>query len=169
MVARWIVPVVLTVSFFPSCRMANLGKDYPESTAVTGTGDASSPKPPVLQPQRQSQLGGVLPLTIDDEGKVKEQLVLRLDYFPAPRPDGVSVPTCYQEISAGLVVGRVKCDSDANLSADVTASQVNQQCYTSTPARKIAARSAITLVGCKGTAQFQIFRFEPDLKIEIVK
>jgi hypothetical protein len=170
MAARWIVPVALAaMPLLDGCRMSNLGKDYPESTTVTGGADASTQKPPVIQPQRQAEVGNTLAVTVDDEGRLREELTLRLDYFPPPRPDGVSIPTCYQEIAGHLIVGRIFCEGNGNIAADVIASQVNQQCYTATPVRKLAAKSSVVLFGCKGAARIQTYRYEPDLKLEVLK
>jgi hypothetical protein len=93
---------------------------------------------------------------------------MRLDYFPAPRPDGVSVPTCYDAIAAHLVIGRLYCASNGNIAMDVTVSQVHQRCYTSTPSRKIEASTPLMLPGCQGTATLQTLKFEPNVKLEVV-
>jgi hypothetical protein len=169
--AQWMVSVAVVagVILLNGCRMAKVGKDYPESNTIAGNSDATYSKAPIIQPQRQAQDGTVLSVTFDDAGKLVEQLVIRLDYFPAPRPDGVSVPTCYQEIAGHLALGRVTCQANGNLAMDVIASQVTQQCFTSTPVRKIAAKSQVVLNGCKGGAQLQTYRYEPDLKLEVVK
>jgi hypothetical protein len=152
-----------------SCKMANVGKDYPETNQSPGASDQAKPKPPVLQPERQAHMGPILSVTLDDTGKVAEKLVLRLDYFPAPRPDGVSIPSCYQQITADLVVGRLSCGASADIAIDVKAGQVTQQCYTSVPVRIIPAASALVLQGCEGSALLQSFQFKPDLKLELIK
>jgi hypothetical protein len=171
MSAQWIVSiaVLVEIALFSGCRMAKLGKDYPDSHTVTGGSDASTSKAPIIQPQRQTQLGSVLSVKLDDSGKLLDQLIIRLDYFPAPRPDGVSVPTCYDEIAGHLVLGRIICQANGNIAAEIIANQVVQQCYTSTPVRKIAAKSPILLSGCKAAAEIQTYRYEPELKLEVVK
>lgn len=163
------IAVMAELVLFSGCRMAKLGKDYPESNTVAGNSDASASKAPIIQPQRQTQTGSVLSANFDDAGKLVEQLVIRLDYFPAPRPDGVSVPTCYDEIAGHLALGRITCQANGNLASDIIANQVTQQCYTSTPVRKVTPKFPIILTGCKGPAQIQTYRYEPDLKLEVFK
>lgn len=164
-----LISTLLSLLCSTGCRISKLGKDYPESTNDSAAGDAIVTKSPIIQPQQQADSGASLNVTFDDAGKLKESLTLRLDYFPTPRPDGVSVPTCYTEIAGHLVVGRLICSANGNLAMDVVASQVNQQCYTSTPVRKIAAKSAIVLIGCVGSAVMQTTRYDPDLKLEVTK
>jgi len=165
---RRCLPILLCVFSAYSCRISRVGKDYPDSQSPYDGADASS-RSPIIQPQRQAELGEVLKLSLDGSGKVLEKLGLRLDYFPAPRADGVSVPTCYEKISESLVVGRLNCLANANLAVDITAGQVLQQCYTSSPMRKIAPTGGMALTGCTGVANFQVFRFSPDIKLEIIK
>ena len=145
-----------------------MGKDYPDSHSPYEGADVLAPAP-IIQPQRQAELGEVFKLSVDGSGKVLEKIGLRLDYFPAPRADGVSVPTCYEKISESLVVGRLSCVGNPNLAMDITASQVLQQCYTSSPMRKITPTGVMTLTGCTGVANLQVFRFSPDIKLEIIK
>ena len=165
---RQCLPILLCVLSAYSCRISRVGKDYPDSQSPYEGADASS-HAPIIQPQRQAELGAVFKLSLDGSGKVLEKIGLRLDYFPAPRADGVSVPTCYEKISESLVVGRLSCVGNANLAMDITVSQVFQQCYTSSPMRKIAPTGAMALTGCIGAANLQAFRFSPDIKLEIIK
>jgi hypothetical protein len=149
------------------CRLSNGGKEVPNKDSSNGAGNGVSSSAPVVQPQKQSGVGQTLNVTIDAAGKVNEVLVLRLDYFPQPQSGGVSVPSCYDKITGQLVVARLVCGSNGNLSMDVTASQVNQQCYTSSPAKVIAANSSIVLAGCVGAAVLQLVPYSPDIKLEI--
>ena len=155
------------VVFLSTCRIARIGREDPEKTHGSGGGEAVNNNAPVVQPQRQTAEGQSWNLTLNASGKVLETLTLRLDYFPAPRPDGVSVPTCYDEIAQHLVVGRLYCGSNGNNSMDVIVAQVNQRCYTATEGRKIEAKSALNLSGCQGAATLKTIKFEPDLKLEV--
>jgi hypothetical protein len=162
----WSIGVALSLS---GCRISKLGRDIPSDHDVqSGGGEAVNQSAPILQPQRQSVDGPSLSLTLDASGKVLETLTMRLDYFPAPRPDGVSVPTCYDAMATHLVIGRLYCASNGNISMDVTVSQVHQRCYTATPGRKIEASTPLTLPGCQGAATLKTMKFEPNVKLEVV-
>lgn len=165
--ARVILFGLVLMASLQGCRIARLGKDYPDGQTPANAAEVSAEKTPLIQPQKQDDAGSVLNLTFDQSGKLTETLTLRLDYFPTPRPDGVSVPTCYKEISGHLVIGRLICSANGNLAMDVIASQVNQQCYLSDSRSKIEAKSAIILTGCVGPAILRATRFDPDLKIEV--
>jgi hypothetical protein len=166
---RVLVGVMSVVMAVSACRISKIGRDASTDQDVrAGGGEALNQSGPVVQPQRQSAEGPSIPLTLDASGKVQEILTMRLDYFPAPRPDGVSVPTCYDAIVSHLVIGRLYCASNGNISSDVTVSQVNQRCYTATPGRKIQATQALTLPGCQGAAILKALKFEPNVKLEVV-
>jgi hypothetical protein len=159
--------ITLALALSSSCRIAKVGKDYPDQEIQSGGGDATRSPAPAVQPQQQTTSGQVFTVNLDSAGVVRESLTLRLDYFPAPRADGVSVPTCYNEIAGHLVIARVYCGGNGNLSADVTASQVSQQCFTVTPTRKIDPKTPIQLSGCSGAATLKTYKFEPDIKLEV--
>ena len=160
-------PILLCALVFNSCRISKVGTDTDGNgqSAVGGGGVTSNP--PIIQPQRQVEPGPLLNVNLEDSGKVKESLSLRLDYFPAPRADGISVPTCYEEIAAHLVVARLVCTANSNLAMDVTASQVDQKCYTANPKLRVAAKSSIILAGCQGAATLRTVRYEPDVRLEV--
>jgi hypothetical protein len=159
--------VVFCFLALSSCRISKVGTDTSGGGATVGGGNAVSSSSPVIQPQRQTEPGVQLTVNLDSSGKVKESLSLRLDYFPAPRPDGVSVPTCYDEIAGHLLVGRLVCGANGNIGMDVTAGQVNQKCYTANPKLRVAASSPIVLAGCVGPATLTTVKYEPDVKLEV--
>ena len=159
--------LILCLATVASCRISKVGTDTSGGGAAAGGGNAVSSSPPVLQPQRQVEPGVQFTVNLDSAGKVKESLSLRLDYFPAPRPDGVSIPTCYEQIGGHLLVGRLVCVANGNFAMDVTASQVDQKCYTTNPKLRVAASSTVVLVGCVGTATLTTVRYEPDVKLEV--
>ena len=149
------------------CRLHGSHDDKPDNETVSGSGEAEHSNAPVVQPQKQSESNQILKLSLDDAGKLNEVLVLRLDYFPAPNAAGVSVPSCYDNLSAHLVVGRLFCGANGGLAVDVTAAQVIQQCFTATPVKIIPAKSSISLVGCKGPVDLAVTKYSPDVKLEV--
>jgi hypothetical protein len=159
--------VTLLFTLASSCRIAKVGKESPEQGAQSSGAEATRSSSPVVQPQQQATATQSFDVNLTETGEVKETLTLRLDYFPAPRADGVSVPTCYNEISGHLVVGRLYCASNGNISADLTASQVTQQCFTVAPTRKIDPKTPAKLAGCVGAATLKTYKFEPDIKLEV--
>jgi len=166
---RYLVLFAVTIFLAYSCRISRMGKDYPDPEAVytnVGTGNQNVP---VIQPQRQADGGTNLLVTLDEGGKLKEVLGLRLDYFPPPRPDGVSLPTCYAEIDASTVLGRITCEANSSLGMDLLAGHVRQQCYTASPMRKLEPRSELVLQGCQGKAVIKTIRYSPDVKLEVIQ
>jgi hypothetical protein len=149
------------------CRLNRSHDEAPDDEGASGSGDAKSSNAPVVQQQKQGVPSQILKLTLDDSGKLKETLVLRLDYFPAPNASGVSVPSCYEGLSAHLVIGRILCGSNGNIAVDVTVSQVIQQCFTAIPVKIVPAQTAITLVGCKGPVDLAVTKYSPDVKLEV--
>ncbi len=159
--------VLFCAASLSSCRISKVGTDTTGGASSAGSGNAVSSNAPVIQPQKQVEPGVVLTVNLDSSGKVKESLSLRLDYFPAPRPDGVSIPTCYKEIAGHLLVGRLVCAANGNMAIDVTASQVDQKCYTADPKLRVAASSSVVLAGCIGPATLTTVRYEPNVKLEV--
>ena len=160
---------VVLSNLFLGCNISQKGEQVTDNkSGATKGGDASASTGPVIQPQKQSEPGQILKVTVDDEGKLLDVLVLRLDYFPAPRVDGVSVPSCYDKIAAHLVVGRLSCGENGNITVDVVADQVIQQCNTASPPIVLPARlPPPVLAGCKGPASLLVTRYSPDIKLEI--
>jgi hypothetical protein len=161
--------VVLVLLLASSCRISKVGKDSSGSNEGASSSDAADAKAPVVQPQKQSTPGVTINVTLDDSGKIIDKLALRLDYFPAPRPDGVSIPTCYNELASHLIVGRMACASNGNIAMDVSAGQVYQRCTISNPAKLIEPKSTLVLAGCRGAAVMQAAHYEPDVKMEVMK
>ena len=160
--------LAVSIIFAYACRISRVGKDYPDSEGDVVRGGGTT-NVPIIQPQRQPEVGLTIHVTLDESGRVIEPLGIRLDYFPPPRPDGVSVPTCYKEITPDTIIGRLSCDAATNVAADLSAGQVTQQCYTASPVRKVEPKVPLVLSGCVGKATIRTIRYSPDLKLEIVK
>ena len=157
------------------CRTTRTTNATPE-TGNTGEGASANPgsssnPPSSVQPQNQNgtQISQSLNVTFGSNGTVNEHLAIRLDYIPAANSNGVNAPACNDQIGSGVVVGRLSCNGSGNRTVDVTANQVNQVCYTSNPVRKIVATGVMTLMGCNGSGVLQVFKFNPDIKVEIAK
>lgn len=152
-----------------SCRIANVGKDVATDQTPVSGGDVSA-KPPIVQPQRSEAASGVsqaIPVHLGENGAVTQKILLRLDYFAAPKPGGITVPTCYESIAGQLVVGRIECGSKPELRSDVTADQMDQVCYTESTTPKVTAKSTAVVPGCSGPSTLQIYTFAPEMKVEL--
>lgn len=163
---RLLTFIVVSFWFLGGCRLARAGGDTPEAggiqpaSSVGGNSGGQQSKP-------MGSGGVIFVVSFDADGELQERLGLRLDYFPPPRPDGVTIASCRSDINASTVIGRVICDSDTSLAVDVTAAHVRQQCYISSPAKVIEPNQGLKLLGCKGKATLKIIQRSPELKVEI--
>ena len=147
------------------CRISKVGKD--QSDTQNGSDAGAVVSKPIVQPQQQvGSFAQSLPVTLDDAGKVKEKLSLRLDYFAASKPGGVTVPSCYDGLASHLVIGRLICAANGDVAMDVQANQIDQVCHTDTASPTVAATAGLALAGCKGGATLQVYKFEPQIKID---
>jgi hypothetical protein len=121
----------------------------------------------VIQPQRQASQGAIISVNIDNDGRLMEKLNLRLDYFPPPRPDGVSIPTCYDEIRESAVIARLTCDAVPTIGMDLLASHAYQRCFTANPVKRIDPKAVPVLIGCQGKATLKVVPYSPDIKLEV--
>ena len=166
---RLLTIIVASCCLVGGCRLARAGGDTPEAGGIqpstSSRGNSSIPGGEQSKPVG----GGVtMALYFDNDGRIQEHLCLRLDYFPPPRPDGVSIPSCRSDITESTVVGRIVCDSDQSLAVDLTADQIKQQCYTASPPVVREPTRAMQLPGCKGGATLKITERSPSLKIELL-
>lgn len=159
--------VITTMLLCGGCRISNMGKDQPSEASKQGEDANAAVSRPVVQPQQQQgSYSQIIPVTLGDDGKVKEKLTLRLDYFAPSKPGGVTVPSCYESLSAHLVVGRLVCAVNPELTSDVQAKQLDQVCHTDKASPTLVAASAPILGGCKGGATLQVYKFEPQIKVD---
>lgn len=160
------VGVILAVLVCFSCRISKVGKD--QSSENTNGSDAGAVvSKPIVQPQQQiGSFSQSLPVTLDDSGKVKEKLSMRLDYFASSKPGGVTVPSCYDSFATHLVIGRLVCTINLDVVMDVQVNQLDQVCHTNTATPTVTATSGLAFPGCKGSATLQVYKFEPQIKID---
>lgn len=160
--------VIATIFCCGGCRISKTGKDQPTEGSKQGEDVSGAVSRPVAQPQQQQgAYSQTIAVTLDDDGKVKEKLSLRLDYFAPSKPGGVTVPSCYESMAAHLVVGRLVCAANVALASDIQVKQLDQVCHTGGNAAPLVATSIPILVGCKGGATFQVYKFEPQIKVDL--
>lgn len=151
---------------FLSCRISKVGKEQTSET-TNGSDAGAVVSRPIVQPQQQmGTFAQSLPVTLDDTGKIKEKLSLRLDYFAASKPGGVTVPSCYESLAGHLVIGRLVCAVNLDVAMDVQANQIDQVCHTDTAAPTVVATAGLAFAGCKGSATLQVYKFEPQIKVD---
>lgn len=166
---RLLAVIVASCCLMSGCRLARAGGDNPEAGGIQpSTSSRGNSSPPGGQQSKPIGGGVILSLNFDEDGRLRERLGLRLDYFPPPRPDGVSIASCRSDITESTVVGRITCDSDQSLAVDLTASQIKQQCYTASPSVVIEPTKVTQLPGCKGRATLKVIEHSPSLKIELL-
>lgn len=164
---RFLVVILGSFFFAYACRISRPGNDAPDAKGQYAGSGADASNAPVIQPQRQATQGAIFAVNIDNDGRLMEKLNLRLDYFPPPRPDGVSIPTCYNEIRASAVIARLSCDAVPGLSMDLLASHAYQRCYTANPVKRIDPKTVPVLAGCKGKATLTVVAYSPDIKLDV--
>lgn len=153
-----------------SCRISKVGKDLPTESNKQGNEEGATATKPIVQPQQQQgAFSETQPVTLDDDGKFVEKISLRLDYFATPKPGGVTMPSCYDAIAGQLVIGKLVCGSATEVTMDVQANQLDQVCHTDNATPSVPAKSALIFAGCKGPATFQVYKFEPSIKVDIQK
>lgn len=143
-----------------ACKASQWKRTTPEPGA-TGT---------VVLPRRVGAdvkpTGATLNVDIDEKtGRPKVTLVLRLDYFPEPRPGATNLPTCYESFPAALEVGSLECVEKPELKQVVLAKNVDQDCYTNPKSQRVPATEPLSLVGCR-RAQLTTFSFDPEMRID---
>lgn len=151
-----------------ACRLARVGNEDPNAPAGSpSAADAS----PIIQPQRNDTQGlaQVIPVEFDTSHKLKGSVHLRLDYMSPAKPDGVVATSCYESIAGHLVIGRIVCSEPSTLGMDVLAKQVDQICYIKSSSPQVAAKEPIIFQGCDNAGTLQIFKFNPELKVEVIK
>lgn len=150
-----------------ACRISKPGGD---PTAQEGVNPAGSTvvSPPLSSVQRPPVTNSSQTVHFDETGRIVEHIVLRLDYFPTPRPDGVSIPTCQRAFDDNKVIGKLTCAASATMQLDITADQVSQRCVTASPAINFGAKRPILLPGCKGTGSVKSVLDSHHLKLEVM-
>lgn len=162
--------VLLALSIGAGCRISKLGTDQPSENSKQGDDQAATASKPIVQPQQQagSTYAQTVNVTVDDNGNIKEKLSLRLDYFAASKPGGVTVPSCYDAFAKHMVIGRLICAVNLQNGADVQAGQLDQICHTDTNnTPTVTAGPALTLPGCKGNATMNVYKFDPQIKVDL--
>jgi hypothetical protein len=162
--------IIFLMLMISSCRIAKSGSDMPsDKHDVTGAADVGASQG-AAQPQTQTQTGTpvqALAINLDAQGVETGRAVLRLDYVASPQPGGVTVPTCHEALLGHLVIARIVCGANSSLAIDVTASQMDQTCFTQSATPKVARKQPISLSGCAGPSTLQVYGLKPGMKVEI--
>lgn len=93
-------------------------------------------------------------------------LVLRLDYFPAPKSGVTNLPVCYGAFGGDFEVGVAYCDGKPETQMPVTAKNLDQDCYTDSKQGRRAAMVPLTLLGCRKGVML-VHSFEPQLRVDL--
>jgi hypothetical protein len=152
-----------------SCRLARSGGETPDVTDKRPISNVGSPAASATSQLKPVSAPLTMSLSFDQNHKAIEGVWLLLDYFPPPRPDGVSIPSCYPALADDVILGRISCDASPSLVTDLTAAQASQQCLTSSPPKVFNAKLEVELTGCVGKATLKVHSRSPEIKVEIVK
>ena len=104
---------------------------------------------------------------IDEKtGRSKAVLVLRLDYFPDPKPGVTNLPLCYRAFPETFEVGVAVCDGQPDLKVPVLAKNLDQDCYTDPTVERTIALQPLVMPGCKRGAVL-VHAYEPRLRVDL--
>lgn len=102
----------------------------------------------------------------EKSGKIKADLVLRLDHFPSkPQPGAANLPVCYPPFPNDFVVGEVMCSGQAGTTIPLIAANLRQECYTDPSSAKVTATAPLSMPGCARGA-IMLLPFDPPLAVD---
>lgn len=148
----------LTVGML-GCRKPKMQTD--ESRAASGSG---------VIPQKTADAdaaGQGTAFDIDERsGRAKAILVLRLDYFPDPRPGVTNLPVCYAPFAETFDVGLAMCDGKPEIKIPVQAKNLDQDCYTDPSVERVVAIQPLVIPGCKKGVML-VHTFDPRVRVDV--
>jgi len=140
-------------------RKANQPEQAGESGAVSmpkRTGDADA-----------TASGPTAAFDVEEKtGRLKSTLVLRLDYFPEPKPNVTNLPACFEPLPADFEIGVVTCAERPGDKRPVAVKNLDQDCYTNPKQVRIPAAQPLSLPGCK-KAQVMVHAFAPSVRVDV--
>jgi hypothetical protein len=163
-------------AFTPGCRMERWGKgadvgtgsgtatEAPEATFAKRVGDADA----------TAREGRSASFDLDERtARPRPTLVLRLDYFPAPRPGSTNLPACLPPLTGDVEVGLAACETkaagasaDAATTVPVFAKNLDQDCYTDMRRARVPAKEPLQIKDCR-RAYVAVAGFDPKLRVDI--
>jgi hypothetical protein len=104
-------------------------------------------------------------LVIENSGKLRANLVLRLDHFPEPAEGKRQLPKCRKSFPDTFEFGYLRCTSGKEARVPVLGKHLDQECYTSETPKRIKAKELLRIEGCT-LATLHMHEFEPKLFID---
>jgi hypothetical protein len=98
-------------------------------------------------------------------GKVRTSLVLRLDYFPEPKPGKSTLPACFNPFPDDFEIGHLQCEADPTKRRSLFAKNVDQVCYTNPKFQGRGVREPASLPSCPRARAYS-HQFQPELRID---
>lgn len=153
---RWILGALMWTSW--GCNKAD-----PRAAKAS---ESKAPETPQRTADADVATAGTL-FDIDERtGRAKAVLVLRLDYFPAPRPGVTNLPVCYAPFPEAFEVGVAVCEGKPDVRVAVLAKNLDQDCYTDPSVERVSALQPLVMPGCKrGSVIPHVF--EPRLRVDL--
>jgi len=124
----------------------------------------------IVEPKKLSEADANIGLTssfeVDDKtGRLKQTLVLRLDYFPKNETSGTNLPACYGVFPAHFQLGFFSCSGQPENRQILNAGHLSQDCYTNPRFVRVQPSTPIVLLGCNRVAFF-LHAFDPPMRID---
>lgn len=154
-----------TLFVLAGCKAATWKKTKPDESAKSAVNTVA------LMPKKvgegdATKEGAVITFDVDEKtGRARSTLVLRLDYFPEPRPGVTNLPACYAALPGTFELGVLSCVDKPGDKKVVFVRNVDQDCYTNPKDDRVAASEPVTLPGCR-RGQLLVHAFEPGLKVD---
>lgn len=98
-------------------------------------------------------------------GRPKQQIVLRLDYFPKNESGGTNLPACYGAFPSTFELGIFFCQGQQDHAQPLLVGHVAQDCYTNPRFERVPASSPMQLAGCTQGA-LVLHQFDPALRVD---
>jgi hypothetical protein len=99
-------------------------------------------------------------------GRIKQSLVLRLDYFPKTETSGTNLPACYGAFRPDFQLGYFSCVGQPDKSVALNAGHLSQDCYTNPRFNRVQPSTPIVMVGCP-RGNLVLHSFDPTLRVDV--
>jgi len=155
------IAVLLVVFLLAGCKAGKWKKTDHEKDSRAGA---------VVEPKKISEAdataGASSTFEIDEKtGRLKQSLVLRLDYFPKTETSGTNLPACFGIFAESFQLGFFSCAGRPETNQALNAAHLSQDCYTNPRFNRVQPSTPIVLPGCsRGT--LVLHTFDPPMRID---
>lgn len=160
---RVFIAVVVFGLTFVGCK-AGQWKKYDRENDQKAAGTVVEPK---RVADANATAANATTFEIDEKtGRIKQSLVLRLDYFPKTETSGTNLPACYGAFRPDFQLGYVSCIDQPDKSLALNAGHLSQDCYTNPRFNRVQPSMPMIMVGCP-RGNLVLHSFDPTMRVDI--